>query len=83
MAPRATFLLFGIVPMPAWAFVGGVFLFDSYSAMSEMVRNLSTALLNSRLIHRYLQRKGTDTAGHVGGLLAGIGYYLLRARFRI
>ncbi|KAA1466155.1 rhomboid-domain-containing protein [Dentipellis sp. KUC8613] len=64
MAPRATFLLFGIVPMPAWAFVGGVFLFDSYSAMSDI-------------------RKGTDTAGHVGGLLAGIGYFFLRARFRL
>ncbi|RPD61898.1 hypothetical protein L226DRAFT_613256 [Lentinus tigrinus ALCF2SS1-7] len=63
MAPNATFLLFGIIPMPAWAMVTGIFLYDGYSAVNH-------------------QRAGTDTAGHIGGLLAGIGYFLAK-RFRI
>ncbi|KAI0069030.1 rhomboid-domain-containing protein [Artomyces pyxidatus] len=62
VSPRTTFLIFGLIPCPAWAFVSGVFLFDSYSAYAE-------------------KRQGTDTAGHVGGLLAGIAYFLFRARF--
>lgn len=28
-------------------------------------------------------RPGTDTAGHIGGILGGIGYYILRMRLRI
>ncbi|RDX53167.1 hypothetical protein OH76DRAFT_1376444 [Lentinus brumalis] len=63
MSPNATFLLFGIVPMPAWAMVTGIFLYDGYSAVNH-------------------QRSGTDTAGHIGGLLAGIGYFIAK-RFRI
>ncbi|KAI0721848.1 hypothetical protein C8T65DRAFT_704928 [Cerioporus squamosus] len=63
VAPNSTFLLFGIVPMPAWAMVTGIFLYDGYSAVNH-------------------QRSGTDTAGHIGGLLAGIGYFIAR-RFRI
>ncbi|TFY80270.1 hypothetical protein EWM64_g3740 [Hericium alpestre] len=64
IAPRATFLLFGIIPCPAWAVVSGIFLYDSYGAWSG-------------------GRQGTDTAGHVGGILAGIGYFLMRTRFRL
>ncbi|KAF9821437.1 hypothetical protein IEO21_00683 [Rhodonia placenta] len=59
--PRASIYIFGIVPMPAWAFVTGIFLWDTSSAILD-------------------KRVGTDTAGHVGGLLAGILYFLrLRA----
>ncbi len=37
MSPNATFLLFGIVPMPAWAMVTGIFLYDGYSAVNHQV----------------------------------------------
>ncbi|KAI0723347.1 hypothetical protein C8Q76DRAFT_722547 [Earliella scabrosa] len=63
VAPTATFYVFGIVPLPAWAVVTGVFLWDGYSAVNQ-------------------QREGTDTAGHIGGLLAGIGYFVAK-RLRI
>lgn len=53
MFPNSTFLLFFIVPLPAWALVGGVFAWDAYGAI---VRPGS----------------GTDSAGHVGGILAGL-----------
>ncbi|KAI9001225.1 hypothetical protein BD414DRAFT_574685 [Trametes punicea] len=59
VAPTATFALFGIIPVPAWALVTGIFLWDGYSAMNQ-------------------KRVGTDTAGHIGGLLAGIGYYVAK-----
>ncbi|KAI0751388.1 hypothetical protein C8Q80DRAFT_1309134 [Daedaleopsis nitida] len=62
-SPQTMFLLFGIIPLPAWAFVTGIFLYDGYSAVNQ-------------------QRSKTDTAGHIGGLLAGIGYFVAR-RFRI
>lgn len=59
--PKASIYIFSIVPMPAWAFVTGIFLWDTSSAILD-------------------KRVGTDTAGHVGGLLAGILYFLrLRA----
>ncbi|KAI0049583.1 rhomboid-domain-containing protein [Auriscalpium vulgare] len=64
VAPNTKFLIFFVIPCPAWAFVGGVFLLDSYSAIAN-------------------KRMTTDTAGHVGGLLAGIAYYVFRTRFRI
>ncbi|KAG6820433.1 hypothetical protein H0H93_000429 [Arthromyces matolae] len=63
VAPRMTFQLYGIIPIPAWLAVTGIFAYDSYSAI-------------------YDKQKGTDVAGHVGGLLAGIGYYLA-LRFRV
>ncbi|KAI0370250.1 hypothetical protein BV20DRAFT_944427 [Pilatotrama ljubarskyi] len=63
VAPTATFALFGIIPLPAWAFVTGIFLYDGYSAIND-------------------KRVGTDTAGHIGGLLAGIGYFVAK-RLRI
>ncbi|OJT13556.1 hypothetical protein TRAPUB_9910 [Trametes pubescens] len=42
VAPTATFALFGIIPLPAWAFVTGIFLYDGYSAVNAKV---STACL--------------------------------------
>ncbi|KAF8897284.1 hypothetical protein BD779DRAFT_364932 [Infundibulicybe gibba] len=63
VAPKLTFHLYGIVPVPAWLVVSGIFAYDTYSALSD-------------------RRKGTDTAGHVAGLLAGIGYFIGH-RFRI
>jgi rhomboid-like protein len=35
--PKATFLIFGIVPCPAWAFVGGIFAYDMYRSLAHSV----------------------------------------------
>ncbi|KAF7800017.1 hypothetical protein EIP86_011260 [Pleurotus ostreatoroseus] len=59
-APRTTFYLFAVVPMPAWLCVSGLFLYDAYSSVYE-------------------RGGSTDTAGHVGGVLAGAAYFLAKA----
>lgn len=59
VAPRMTFQLYGIIPIPAWLAVTGIFAYDTYSAIND-------------------KRRTTDTAGHVAGLLAGVGYFLAR-----
>ncbi|KDE09358.1 hypothetical protein MVLG_00672 [Microbotryum lychnidis-dioicae p1A1 Lamole] len=62
--PRTTFLLFFVVPVPAWACVAGILGWDLYGALG---------------------RRGgtTDSAGHVGGVVAGLMWFtLLRGRFR-
>ncbi|KAJ3521380.1 hypothetical protein NM688_g9023 [Phlebia brevispora] len=59
-APRTTFYLFAIVPVPAWLCVSGLFAWDAYSAVTD-------------------KRIQTDSAGHVGGVLAGIAYFLAKA----
>jgi len=59
VAPKMTFQLYGIIPIPAWLAVAGIFAYDTYSAVND-------------------KRKRTDTAGHVAGLLAGVGYFLAR-----
>ncbi|WOO81320.1 Rhomboid protein 1, mitochondrial [Vanrija pseudolonga] len=60
--PRSTFLVFFIVPMPAWALIGGMLAWDLYGTLS----------------HRQTR---IDSAGHVGGILAGV-LYALRVRRR-
>lgn len=83
MMPNAKFYLFAVVPVPAWAFVTGIFLCDGYSALHDQVCNVLLAAKKSAVLMSFmLQREGTDTAGHVGGLLAGVAYYL-RLRFRL
>ena len=37
VAPKATFQLYGIIPVPAWLCVSGLFLYDVYSAMNDKV----------------------------------------------
>src|SRR5712671_6682842 len=37
-APNARFLLFFVLPMPAWACVGGIGCFDVYNAFTRQVR---------------------------------------------
>ncbi|KAG5654455.1 hypothetical protein H0H81_001954 [Sphagnurus paluster] len=63
VAPTMTFQLYGIIPIPAWLAVTGIFAYDTYSAIND-------------------RQKGTDTAGHVGGLVAGVGYFLARRMLR-
>ncbi|KAF9449915.1 rhomboid-domain-containing protein [Macrolepiota fuliginosa MF-IS2] len=62
-APTMSFHLYGILPVPAWLVVSGVFAYDSYNTLKD----------TSGM---------TDSVGHVGGLLAGVGYYFAR-RYRI
>ncbi|KAF8211332.1 hypothetical protein K438DRAFT_1807129 [Mycena galopus ATCC 62051] len=62
-APRMTLLLYGIIPVPIWLAVSGIFAYDTYRTAAD-----SGGI--------------TNTSAHVGGLMAGIGYFALR-RFRI
>ena len=39
VAPTTTFQLYGIVPVPAWLLVTGLFSYDLYSTLSNRVRN--------------------------------------------
>ncbi|KAH9943094.1 uncharacterized protein BXZ73DRAFT_40535 [Epithele typhae] len=61
VSPRTTFLIYGIVPLPAWVFLAGIFAWDGYSAIT----------------HR---QSSTDSAGHIGGLLTGVVYFLAKRR---
>jgi membrane associated rhomboid family serine protease len=40
-APHARFLLFFVVPMPAWACIGAIACFDVYNAVTRRVRHPS------------------------------------------
>ncbi|PPQ68848.1 LOW QUALITY PROTEIN: hypothetical protein CVT26_001682 [Gymnopilus dilepis] len=68
LAPKMTFQLYGIIPIPAWLAVTGLFTYDLYSTISAKV----LSCLNGT----------TDTVGHIGGIMAGIGYFLIR-RFHV
>ncbi|KAF8342025.1 uncharacterized protein EI90DRAFT_2904405, partial [Cantharellus anzutake] len=61
--PRTQFLVFFIVPVPAWACITGLFAWDLYSTV--------------------VRRQGStvDSAGHVGGIVAGV-LYCLRLRYK-
>jgi len=59
VAPTTTFQLYGVIPVPAWLLVTGLFSYDLYSTLSNTSGK-------------------TDTVGHVAGILAGVGYYVLR-----
>lgn len=59
--PTQQFLLFFVLPLPAWAMIGGIFAYDAYGAI-------------------FRPGSGTDSAGHVGGILAGLGAALLVRR---
>ncbi|PAV20701.1 rhomboid-domain-containing [Pyrrhoderma noxium] len=62
VSPQTKFLLFFVVPVPAWALVSGFFLWDGYTTLTDA---------NTKI----------NGAGHVGGMLAGGIYYLLKRRF--
>lgn len=64
MFPRSTFLLFFVVPMPAWALLSGVFAWDLWQTL-------------------YNPASRVDGAGHIGGIIAGVGVALLcKRRYR-
>lgn len=52
-APNARFLLFFVVPMPAWACIGAIACFDVYNAFTRRVRHSSLSSRNySSTIYR-------------------------------
>lgn len=61
--PRTRFLIFFVIPCPAWAFLPGILAFDVYRSVTDA-------------------RTTTDTAGHVGGMLSGISFFLWRVALR-
>ncbi|UZJ53923.1 hypothetical protein CBS101457_003243 [Exobasidium rhododendri] len=72
--PRATFLLFVVIPAPAWAVVPGIIAWDLFSAVAKPGQ--ATSFFSSGII---------DSAGHVGGAVAGVlfwRYYLRGLRIR-
>ena len=54
--PTAQFLFFGIMPMPAWVLISGIFLYDGYSAFKGQAScplsqgGVSLTQLSSRLL---------------------------------
>jgi len=58
-APRMTLLLYGIIPVPIWLAVSGIFAYDTYRTAAD-------------------KGGSTNTSAHVGGILAGAGYFFLR-----
>lgn len=79
-----TFQLYGIIPVPAWLAVSGLFSYDLYSTMKGTVRLLLLILyIIPSLTSAGVSQSGqTDTVGHVGGVIAGILYFAAR-RFRL
>jgi len=45
VAPTMTFQLYGIIPIPAWLAVTGLFSYDLYSTISNKVRQNSNQIL--------------------------------------
>ncbi|KAJ7117404.1 hypothetical protein C8R43DRAFT_1037553 [Mycena crocata] len=63
LAPTSSLLLYGIIPVPMYVAVPGLFTYDLYRTVND--------------------KGGTvNASAHVGGILAGVGYFLLR-RFRV
>ena len=82
VAPNATFALFGVIPLPAWAFVSGIFLWDGYNALVPSVSTHPDHPPFSSNLICSTQGGRTDHAGHIGGLLSGIGFFIAK-RLRI
>lgn len=82
IAPKATFQLYGIVPVPAWLCVSGLFLYDAYSAMNNKVCSVDVLWCQLVLIRQTSIASRDRYRRHdVGGVLGGILYYLA-LRFR-
>lgn len=51
----------------------GIVLWDGYSTITDKV-SVCLAGIHTHVL-TFLQRNGTDTVGHLGGIVAGILYY--------
>ena len=80
--PRNTFLIFFVIPCPAWVFLPGVLIYDGWRSFSDQVCPFSQRATWGDSFRTHEQRTRTDTPGHVGGLLSGIGYFLWRVALR-
>jgi len=43
VAPTLTFRLYGIIPVPAWLVVAGIFSYDTYSTINDKGGTVDTA----------------------------------------
>ncbi|EIM88239.1 rhomboid-domain-containing protein [Stereum hirsutum FP-91666 SS1] len=66
LSPRTTFLLFGIVPCPAWGVVAGTIAYDGYNSWRESKGQKGIG--------------NTDGLAHIGGVVAGAVYFVLKMR---
>lgn len=93
MFPNTQFLLFFVVPMPAWLFAGGIFAVSPLSTLLFLPRpSLYLSLLHYPHLSSlpgpsdtqydlfgalYRPNSTTDSAGHLGGIVAGLGAAML------
>lgn len=82
--PRATFLIFFVIPAPAWLCVSGLFAYDAYSGTFFVLFHDYQLLIRfpaHRVFGTALSRTGgkTDSAGHAGGVIAGLLFFARRA----
>jgi membrane associated rhomboid family serine protease len=82
VAPRAKFLVFGIIPVPAWGCVAGLFAYDFFNAVTEKVSQLIKCMdiLHDKFIS--FKETGISEISHLAGILSGIAYFVrLSGRF--
>lgn len=70
-------MIFAIIPVPAWAFVPGVILWDGYQLLTNPTVRISFSFMNSLDLTEYWQTT-TDSAAHLGGIMTGAAYFLSR-----
>lgn len=89
VAPRAKFLVFGIIPVPAWGCVTGLFAYDFFNAVTEQVSQ-PTLILSHPMMYpmmylrtkSLLQETGISEISHLAGILSGLAYFIrLTGRF--
>ena len=79
VAPRAKFLVFGIIPVPAWGCVVGLFAYDSFNAITMRVSAPTLILCNGislREILSFNQETGVSEVSHLAGILSGLAYFI-------
>lgn len=66
LSPSTTFLLFGIVPCPAWGVIAGTIAYDGYNSWLQSKGQKGVG--------------NTDGLAHIGGIVAGAVYFVLKIR---
>lgn len=78
VAPKMTFQIYGIIPVPAWLFVSGVFVWDAVSAINDRRGGTDNAGIYTITLVCIFVYSSRIIIGHVAGTLAGIAYFLLK-----
>ena len=60
-------MIFAIIPVPAWAFVPGVILWDGYQLLTNPTVRVSFSFMNFLDLTEYWQTT-TDSVAHLGGI---------------